>query len=76
MPIFGYMPFLGIQMNKTLTMLSRDYGPIYQLQVGSMRMIVVNGYRYVREGLSGSKGADFAARLCVMYLKVECVRVF
>ncbi len=62
MPIFGYMLFLGTQMNKTLTRLSKEYGPIYQLQVGSLRMLIVNGHQHVREGLAGPKSADFAAR--------------
>lgn len=62
-PIFGYLPFLGIKMNLTLTNLSKKYGPVYQLQMGSRRFVIVNGQKAVREGLTGSKGADMAARL-------------
>uniref|UniRef100_A0A914XN23 unspecific monooxygenase n=1 Tax=Plectus sambesii TaxID=2011161 RepID=A0A914XN23_9BILA len=49
-------------MNVTLTNLSKVYGPVYQLQMGSRRFVIVNGQKAVREGLTGTNGSDIAAR--------------
>ena len=61
LPIVGYIPFLGIKMNKTVTALSKRYGDVFQLPVGTRKVVVVNGQRAIREALL-SKGIDFAGR--------------
>jgi cytochrome P450 len=61
LPIVGYLPFLGMKMNVTLTDLSKKYGDVYQLRMGTRKVVVVNGQRAVREGLL-KRQTDLAGR--------------
>ena len=61
LPVVGYIPFLGRKMNKTITALSKRYGDVFQLPIGTRKVVVVNGQRAIREALL-SKGIDFAGR--------------
>ena len=61
LPIVGYMPFLGRQMYKGLTDLSKRYGDVFQVRIGTRKIVVVNGQRAIREALL-QKNTDFAGR--------------
>ena len=61
LPIVGYIPFLGRKMNKTITALAKRYGDVFQLSVGTRKIVIVNGQRAIREALL-TKGTDFAGR--------------
>ena len=61
LPIVGYIPFLGRKMNKTITALSKRYGDVFQIAIGTRKVVVVSGQRAIREALL-SRGTDFAGR--------------
>ena len=61
LPIVGYIPFLGRRMNKTITALSKRYGDVFQISIGTRKIVVVNGQKAIREALL-TKGVDFAGR--------------
>ena len=61
LPIIGYIPFLGRKMNKTITTLAKRYGDVFQMSVGTRKIVVVSGQRAIREALL-KKGTDFAGR--------------
>ena len=60
-PIIGHIPFLGRKMNKTITALAKHYGDVFQLSIGTRKIVVVSGQRAIREALL-KKGTDFAGR--------------
>ncbi|XP_051130121.1 labd-13Z-ene-9,15,16-triol synthase, chloroplastic-like [Andrographis paniculata] len=47
-PILGYLPFIGSDMNK-LSQLASKYGQIYKLQLGNKLCVVVNSPALVKE---------------------------
>lgn len=49
LPICGFLPFLGKEFHLTLTRLGQRFGPIYQLHLGSKRLVVIGDARIVRE---------------------------
>ena len=61
LPIVGYIPFLGRKMNKTITALAKRYGDVFQLSIGTRKVVVVSGQRAIREALL-TKGTEFAGR--------------
>ena len=61
LPVVGYIPFLGRKMNKTITALARRYGDVFQLSMGTRKIVIVSGQRAIREALL-KKGTDFAGR--------------
>lgn len=61
-PILGCLPFVGGKMNEVLYNWSKKYGPVFQLQLGSQRNVIVCGQDAIREALVGAKATDFAAR--------------
>ena len=61
LPIVGYIPFLGRKMNKTMAALANRYGDVFQIPVGTRKVVVVSGQRAIREALL-KKGTDFAGR--------------
>ena len=61
LPIVGYIPFLGRRINKTITALSKRYGDVFQISIGTRKIVVVNGQKAIREALL-TKGVDFAGR--------------
>ncbi|XP_004300638.1 PREDICTED: geraniol 8-hydroxylase-like [Fragaria vesca subsp. vesca] len=48
-PLLGYLPFLGTNLHHQFTDLSRVYGPIYKLQLGTKLGIVVSSPSLVKE---------------------------
>ena len=61
LPVVGYIPFLGRKMNKTITALAKRYGDVFQLSIGTRKIVIVSGQRAIREALL-KKGTDFAGR--------------
>ena len=49
LPFLGYLPFLGSEIHLTLTDLSRKFGPIYQIFLGGIRVVVLNDASLVRQ---------------------------
>lgn len=60
-PLFGHLPLLGSTPQQTLTSWSKKYGDLYKLQFGVWPLVVVNGYKSVREALF-KQGEIFADR--------------
>ncbi|KAM5572763.1 hypothetical protein ABKV19_012691 [Rosa sericea] len=48
-PLLGYLPFLGTNLHHQFIDLSRVYGPIYKLQLGTKLAIVVSSPSLVKE---------------------------
>lgn len=48
-PFLGYLPFVGQEIHLTLTSLSNRYGPIYQIFLGNIRVVVLNDASLVRQ---------------------------
>ncbi len=61
LPVLGYLPFLGRKMNLTFTKLSKKYGEVFQVKLGSRKIIVISGEKAVREALC-DRGTTFAGR--------------
>lgn len=49
LPFLGYLPFVGTEIHLTLTSLSERYGPIYQIFLGGIRVVVLNDASLVRQ---------------------------
>jgi len=49
LPFLGYLPFLGPEIHLTLTKLSQRFGPIYQIFLGGIRVVVLNDAALVRQ---------------------------
>lgn len=49
LPFLGYLPFVGHEIHLTLTSLSERYGPIYQIFLGGIRVVVLNDAALVRQ---------------------------
>ena len=60
LPLLGYLPFVGRKMHLKLTDLAKRYGDVYQIRLGSRKIIVVNGQRAIKNALVGKN--DFAGR--------------
>ena len=60
-PVLGYLPFLGRKMNIAFTNLAKKYGDVFQLSMGSRKVIVINGQKAIRKALLDS-GTTFAGR--------------
>ena len=61
LPVVGYLPFLGRKMNLTVTKLAKKYGEVFQLRLGSRKVVFINGQRAVKNALIGQSIA-FAGR--------------
>jgi hypothetical protein len=48
-PFLGFLPFLGQDFHFTLTNLSKRFGPMYQIFLGSKRIVVINDSQIIRE---------------------------
>lgn len=49
LPFLGYLPFMSQEVHVTLTQLSERYGPIYQIYLGGIRVVVLNDASLVRQ---------------------------
>lgn len=49
LPFLGYLPFVSNEIHLTLTSLSERYGPIYQIFLGGIRVVVLNDASLVRQ---------------------------
>lgn len=49
LPVLGYIPFLGRQPHETCTKLARKYGNIFQMRIGTQRVVVVSGLELIKE---------------------------
>ena len=54
LPFLGYLPFLGTEIHLTLTELSQRFGPIYQIFLGGIRVVVLNDASLVRQAFKQS----------------------
>ena len=61
LPVVGYMPFLGRKMNLTINRLAKRYGDVFQLRIGSRKVVVISGQKAIRKALLNS-GTTFAGR--------------
>lgn len=53
LPIVGYLPFLDRhQPHLTLTKLSKQYGPIYGIGMGSVYSVVLSDHKLIREAFA------------------------
>lgn len=53
LPILGYLPFLNAkQPHQTLTNLSKIFGTIYSIQLGSIFTVVLSDHTLIREAFS------------------------
>lgn len=48
-PFLGFLPFIGKDFHLTLTNLSHKYGPIYQIFLGSKRVVVINDAKIIKQ---------------------------
>lgn len=48
LPILGFFPFVGKELHVTLTNLSQKYGPIYQIFLGGIRVVILNDAKLIR----------------------------
>ncbi|GFY75841.1 cytochrome P450 18a1 [Trichonephila inaurata madagascariensis] len=52
LPIVGYIPFMTTKPYVKLTELSKTYGPIYKMRLGSIDIIVITDYELMKEAFS------------------------
>ncbi|XP_050666565.1 cytochrome P450 306a1 [Leptidea sinapis] len=53
LPIIGYLPFIDkVHPHLTLTNLTREYGPVYAISMGSVYTVVLSDQKLVREAFS------------------------
>ncbi|CAC5404020.1 CYP1A1 [Mytilus coruscus] len=60
-PIFGHLPLLGRNPAKTLLNISKTYGDVFKIRMGSWPTIVLNSREAIREALM-DKGEVFSDR--------------
>ncbi|XP_069625113.1 cytochrome P450 1B1 [Ranitomeya imitator] len=60
-PIIGNAMQIGSSPHLAFVQLARKYGEIFQMKLGSQKVVVLNGDRVIRHALL-QKGADFAGR--------------
>nr|XP_043614076.1 labd-13Z-ene-9,15,16-triol synthase, chloroplastic-like [Erigeron canadensis] len=49
LPIVGYLPFLGPELQKQLTNMAHTYGPIFKIHLGSKLHVVINTPELAKE---------------------------
>ncbi|KAG9510449.1 Cytochrome P450 18a1 [Fragariocoptes setiger] len=49
LPFVGFLPFVGQEFHVTLTTLSQKFGPVYQIHLGGIRVVVLNDAKLIRE---------------------------
>lgn len=60
-PLVGNLIQLGDRAHETMMKWAKTYGPIYQVYLGSQRVVVLNGTEIIREALIGQSEV-FASR--------------
>ena len=55
-PVVGYLPFLGPQPREKLLKLTKDYGDIFTIKMGSFTVVVLNGRKVIKEALITNGG--------------------
>uniref|UniRef100_A0A914WW44 unspecific monooxygenase n=1 Tax=Plectus sambesii TaxID=2011161 RepID=A0A914WW44_9BILA len=60
LPVVGYMPFLGSKPHLVFAKLSQKYGDIFQVQLGTQKVVVLNSLDVIKEAYI--KDASFAGR--------------
>ncbi|KAM8945496.1 cytochrome P450 1B1 [Pelodytes ibericus] len=60
-PLVGNALQMGRSPHLTFVRLAKHYGEVYQIKLGSQKVVVLNGNKIIREALL-QKGADFAGR--------------
>uniref|UniRef100_A0A914X050 unspecific monooxygenase n=1 Tax=Plectus sambesii TaxID=2011161 RepID=A0A914X050_9BILA len=60
LPVVGYMPFLGSEPHLAFAKLSQKYGDIFQVQLGTQKVVVLNSLDVIKEAYI--KDASFAGR--------------
>ena len=61
LPIVGYLPFLGRKMNLAINRLAKRYGNVFQLRIGSRKIVVISGQKSIRTALVDN-ATTFAGR--------------
>ena len=62
LPVLGYIPQLCLSPHTTLTRLRSQYGDVYQLKLGSIPVVVLNGLNTIKCALDGKLSEKFAGR--------------
>ena len=75
LPIVGNLPQLGSSPHVTLTRLSRLYGDVFSLKLGSWNVVVLNSDRAVREALL-KRSRQFSQRPLLFTFTLGAVRDF
>ncbi|XP_072021985.1 cytochrome P450 2C2-like, partial [Amphiura filiformis] len=64
-PFLGYLPNLAISayrsgqpLDQLLNLLAKKYGPVFSLNLAGKSVIVLNNFKYVKEGLSNPSISD------------------
>uniref|UniRef100_A0A914XIP6 unspecific monooxygenase n=1 Tax=Plectus sambesii TaxID=2011161 RepID=A0A914XIP6_9BILA len=60
LPVVGYIPFIGSKAHLTFVKLAQKYGDIFQVQLGSQKVVVLNSLDVIKE--AHIKDASFAGR--------------
>ncbi len=61
LPVIGYIPFMGRKPYLTFVRLTRRYGSIFSVRLGTKLVVVLNGRKAIREAFV-TKGQAFAGR--------------
>ena len=61
LPIVGYLPFLGRKLDVAINRLAKRYGGVFQMRMGSRKVVVISGQKCIRKALMES-GTTFAGR--------------
>ena len=61
LPVVGYLPSLGRKMNLVINDLAKKYGEVYQLKIGSRKVVVISGQKAIQKALLDC-GTTFAGR--------------
>ena len=55
MPIVGYLPFLKRDLHLHFKDLTRKYGPVFSIQLGSQLYVVLSDYKIIRKAFSSKE---------------------
>lgn len=72
-PLLGYLPFVGTQPYKTFYQLKPKYGDVFQVNIASLNIVVLNSPEVIREALS-KVICDYSIVFVKLLFKVMCVK--